>query len=184
MSEGGGEKPKHPAAADPPPVPAVVERAAVEGAVRQVLEKAAVPPAQAERVATQVVEVTAAMWKAPIPPPSVLAEYEDVVPGSAAQIMNVFTSEAGHRRRMERWQFGMQGAGLACGVFVVLCMLGVAAFALVMHETAVAAAVPAVLAAVAGVFVFKQAPAKKPTAPQPTLSRAERRNLARGGNRR
>lgn len=149
----------------------------VVGAVQKALERN-LPRAQAERLAPQLVQITAGLWQAPIPPPSILREFDDVVPGAAKRIMDVFDSEVSHRQKMQRWNFGAHGAGLICGMASVLGMLVLAAYALYLHETAVAVAIPAALAAVAGVFVLRQNPQRKaPPQVQANLSRAERRRL-------
>lgn len=168
----------------PPTAPAIVDPAQVEGAIRQVLERESLTRAQAERVAPQVVQLTASLWQAPIPPPGILREYEDILPGCAENIISAFTSEVANRQKIERWQVILQGIGLACGVLVVLCMLAVAGYALFLGHPLVAAAIPATLAAVAAVFVVKQnSPPKKPPPPAKPLSRGERRNLAKANRR-
>lgn len=161
-------------------VPVLVDPAVVEGEVRKVLESGSVSPAQAERLAPEVVQVTASLWQAPLPPPRILSEYEDIVPGAAKEIISAFVSEAENRQTIERWQIGLQVAGLACGVLVVLCMLGVVGFGLYLGYEAVGIAVVVALAAVAGVFVIRHPSSAKKEVPERKLTRAERRRRQRG----
>ena len=43
-----------------------------------------------------------AQWIAPLPPPAVLREYEDIHPGVAEQLFNLHEKQANHRMEMER----------------------------------------------------------------------------------
>lgn len=43
-----------------------------------------------------------AAWSAPMPPPSLLKDYDSIVPGSAARIVEMATSEQTHRHEIER----------------------------------------------------------------------------------
>jgi uncharacterized membrane protein len=45
--------------------------------------------------------VAQAEWRGPLPPPAVLQGFEEIVPGSAARIIDEFQAEAAHRRRLE-----------------------------------------------------------------------------------
>ncbi len=49
-------------------------------------------------------EITAesASFEGPIPPPSILAKYEDIEPGLAAKIFAMAESEANHRHKIEQ----------------------------------------------------------------------------------
>ena len=51
--------------------------------------------------ATGVAEFRA-QWIAPLPPPAVLREYEDIHPGAAEQLFNLHEKQANHRMEMER----------------------------------------------------------------------------------
>lgn len=41
-------------------------------------------------------------WDGPIPPPGILREINEVVPGAAKQIVDQFIAEGEHRREMEK----------------------------------------------------------------------------------
>ena len=49
--------------------------------------------------AVQHVEVEA--WNGPFPPPAVIREIDDIVPGAAKQIIDQFVTEGDHRRQMQ-----------------------------------------------------------------------------------
>jgi uncharacterized membrane protein len=40
-------------------------------------------------------------WQGPLPPPDALRAFEEIHPGSAAEIINEFKLEASHRRAQE-----------------------------------------------------------------------------------
>ena len=40
-------------------------------------------------------------WRAPLPPPGVLREYESIIPGSADRLFKTYEEQASHRRRLE-----------------------------------------------------------------------------------
>lgn len=158
----------------------------IEGAVRRVLEEA-VGHGQAERIATkvapQLLQVAMSLWQAPVPPPAILREYEEVVPGSARDIMDAFKDEGAHRRRLEGRQMSLQWFGMICGVLIVFAMLGVSVYALTRNFAAVAGTVIVSLAAVAGVFVLRQRRAGGPKPAAKTaqqMTRAEQRNARFG----
>lgn len=169
--------------ARPDTVRPVALPADMEGAVRRVLEEA-LPHNEAlklaPKVAPQLIQLTASLWQAPVPPPEILRQYDDVVPGSAKQIMQAFQDEGDHRRRMTRWGGHLQWFGLICGVLTVFAMLALAWHALNVHQPYVAGGIITALAGVAGVFVYRQrrgTPAKQPERPpQRPLTRGEQRN--------
>lgn len=75
-----------------------------------------------------------AKWSAPLPPPSALAEFDRVVPGSAARIIDEFEAEARHRRELERRQASFiirdVHIGQALAALFAVSGLGVAALAI------------------------------------------------------
>lgn len=46
--------------------------------------------------------ITVAGWSAPLPPPSILRDYEDILPGSAERVFAQFEEEAQQRRDLTR----------------------------------------------------------------------------------
>src|SRR6266702_7579052 len=58
------------------------------------------PPAKQHSAQKQA--VVAASFSGPLPPPSLLGQYEQIVPGSAERIIRTFEAEVSHRHEMER----------------------------------------------------------------------------------
>lgn len=145
--------------------------------VRRILkEETRLQAKDLERVTHKITSVTLATWSGPLPPPSVLREFEDVVPGSAASIVATFTSEVSHRQSMERKGFTLTGWGMALGFVGLIAMLGLAAYALICGHPWVAGTIATVMTSVVGLFVWKQQTNSTPSQPS-----APRRNA--GPNR-
>src|SRR5712692_2728190 len=82
-----------------------------------------------------------AEFSGPIPPPSLLKGYEDIVPGAAERILSMAEADASHQREIEFAALNAEVYGLrrgqVSGVIVVLAALVVAAFcAYLGHEVA------------------------------------------------
>jgi uncharacterized membrane protein len=58
-------------------------------------------PAHLEVLQTEEHRAILEAWSGPLPPPAILREYEDIVPGGAQAIMEEFRAEAAHRRQFE-----------------------------------------------------------------------------------
>lgn len=73
------------------------------------------------------------MWKAPLPPPSVLEEYNRAVPNGAERIVLAWERESEHRREIEaneqRLFYRDSTVGKVFALIFVLAALGVSAFA-------------------------------------------------------
>lgn len=52
--------------------------------------------------ATQSGTVVKASFAGPLPPPSILSGYDDIVPGAAERIIKSYENEVAHRNEMER----------------------------------------------------------------------------------
>ena len=60
------------------------------------------PQAQVHRIAPQgQVQVQSAMFKGPLPPPALLREYNEIVPGAAQTLIERAEKEADHRHKQE-----------------------------------------------------------------------------------
>lgn len=67
----------------------------MNGPSQQPLQKSeARPPALRQIIATQ--------FSGPLPPPEVLARYDQIVPGSARRILTMAEKQAGHRQAIEK----------------------------------------------------------------------------------
>ncbi len=98
--------PDQPEAAVPPPL-GEQDAAERESAPRAALEEQAkaVPAAlrideEAASPATLMTEFTA--LSGPLPPPEMLAQYEEILPGAAERILSMAERQAEHRQKMER----------------------------------------------------------------------------------
>jgi uncharacterized membrane protein len=67
---------------------------------------------------------TAASFSGPLPPPSILKQYDDIVPGGAARIVEMAEKQAEHRRTLESvvvtGDDRRAWSGLRAGFFVTL----------------------------------------------------------------
>lgn len=76
---------------------------------------------------------TATAWSGPLPPPSVLADFSNVVENGAERIMAAWESETAHRRKMEidSLKFTVRDSmfGKIAALVFVLAALGVSAYA-------------------------------------------------------
>ena len=81
-------------------------------------------------------EMVIAQTRSPIPPPFVLREYEDILPGSADRLMTAAEEQSRHRQQLEKTVIGGDnrrayiGQGMA---FVVAVLFLVAAWHLISH---------------------------------------------------
>ncbi|MBY6239737.1 DUF2335 domain-containing protein [Methylosinus sp. Sm6] len=79
-------------------------------------------------------QVVSAKWVGPLPPPAVLREFEDLLPGGAERLFDQFEKEAEHRRSCEKKQLDAAIADTRLGQFLAglyaVCAFGVAAFAI------------------------------------------------------
>ena len=84
-----------------------------------------------------VTAASAASFSGPLPPPSYIREYEEVLPGSADRILQMAERESVHRQSLERQSLEIQSAavnedlsrsrlGLFLGAFVALAFIGAA----------------------------------------------------------
>jgi uncharacterized membrane protein len=81
-------------------------------------------------------------WSGPLPPPAALQAFEDIVPGSAVQIIDEFRAEAAHRRHLEVRQTSLvvreTHIGQFLAIFFVILMIMIIAFAIWMKAEWVA----------------------------------------------
>ena len=75
----------------------------------------------------------AASWDGPLPSPTVLQQYDDVIPGSAERISRMWDARMNERIQAEKAavEAGSKRAylGLACGFIISLLMIAVGAYA-------------------------------------------------------
>jgi uncharacterized membrane protein len=112
----------------------------------------------AEAAALSRIETVSIRWEAPLPPPALLEQYDQVVPGLARDIARQAQVEASHVR--ERDQEALKAAvryharGQWMGFIAVLGIIGLAAFALWMGSKWVAGIATSIVVGTAAVFVL------------------------------
>lgn len=81
---------------------------------------------------------TQVTWQGPLPPPDALQAFEDIHPGAAGEIIAEFRAEAAHRRKQEnregRFREFEGYAGQVSAIVFALAALGVAGYAVSVHE--------------------------------------------------
>ena len=93
-------------------------------------------PGQAQQVVAKV--ATAVLFRGPLPPPEVFKDYEDVVPGSAREILNMATREQGHRHRLQLLEMIYPYLGQCAGFVGFLSSVGGAVYLAMNDRPAVA----------------------------------------------
>lgn len=103
--------------------------------------------------------IVAAAWRAPIPPPDMLRQYDEVVPGAAERIFRVWEAQSEHRIAVER-TFAIGDSrraylGLACAFVLSLLLIAVGTYAVIWGNPWVGVATFSLdIAVLAGVFVY------------------------------
>ena len=78
------------------------------------------------------------VYRGPIPPPSMMADYDKIVPGGAAMILQMAQAEQKHRHRMEARETAYPFLGMAAGI-TALAICTIAATVLAMHDKTIIA---------------------------------------------
>ena len=99
------------------------------------------------------------MWAAPLPPPSLLVEYDRVVQNGAERILSMAEKQSNHRMRMEATEVSSEHTlaqrGQWIGMAVVLAVLMLAGYLAYLGATAAAAVVASIdVVGLAAVFVY------------------------------
>ncbi len=92
---------------------------------REVLEATPVESEKQRDVARIVsAEYKESFFAGPLPPPEILQRYNEIVPGSAKQIVDIFNAQSHHRMSLEKKVVGGDSLrayiGLGCGFAVCL----------------------------------------------------------------
>ncbi|HET7699396.1 MAG TPA: DUF2335 domain-containing protein [Candidatus Limnocylindria bacterium] len=112
-----------------------------------------------EQILELVAKLSAARYRGPLPPPEILQGYDQLVPGSAKRIFDIFERQADHRMSLEQKVVGSDiqrsWAGLAAGTVITLAIVWLAAQLVENGNTLAAAALAALdISSLAGVFVY------------------------------
>jgi uncharacterized membrane protein len=118
------------------------------------------PPSESQlRAAAMSMAFSAEMYSGPIPPPSIMAEWEKVIPGSADRILKMAEKQSAHRIAMEQkvvdGDMRRSDRGLIFGFIIALVMI-IGGFIIIGlgHDWAGATIITTSLAGVAGLFVY------------------------------
>lgn len=121
----------------------------------------------------QSVEIVSAYWEGPLPPPTALGQYDDILPGSAERIMRMAEAQAEHRIEQEQHSSQQEDVrvqtegtavigdsrrgyiGLIFGFILSLLIISLGAYSIIWGNPWVGvAAIGINIAGLAGVFVY------------------------------
>ena len=77
-------------------------------------------------------------WAGPLPPPQVLAGFNEIVPGAAERILAEFEQEAAHRRQLENRQASIISRDLIIGQLAAL-LFAIGALAVAAYSASIGA---------------------------------------------
>ena len=104
-----------------------------------------VPASERGQSIEVVSATTTTSWRAPLPPPAALQQYDDVLPGSAKVIFQRWETQSSHRMRMESTVIGGDSKrgylGIVCAFVLSLLMIGIGAYAIIWGNPWVGVAV-------------------------------------------
>jgi uncharacterized membrane protein len=103
-------------------------------------------------------------FSGPIPPPRILSEYNQVLPGLANRLVTLAEGEAAHRRALQHRRARLAEAGL--GSAFVIAMTSVAGGIYLIHEGSTTEGLGGILAALATLLVVYLTRGKKAPAPR------------------
>lgn len=83
-------------------------------------------PPQFEEKVLAVIERSASFYSGPLPPPELLKDYDDIVPGCAEKIIGQFIAQGNHRRNLEKIvvEGDIKRANLGLGAGFTLGLVG------------------------------------------------------------
>ena len=74
----------------------------------------------------QQIEVMAAAWQGPLPPPHELRQYNEIVPGAADRIIEMAEKQSDHRIQMEKTVIGGDSKRSYIGIFAAFILSAMA----------------------------------------------------------
>ncbi|HVA50222.1 MAG TPA: DUF2335 domain-containing protein [Pirellulales bacterium] len=136
------------------------KRTALAQVKREIVQNApsAIPAGVLAQITSQV---TTTSYSGPVPPPALLREYNDIVPGAAERIMAMAEKQSAHRIDLEstvvKGDSRRSWVGLWLGFVVSLAIIGAGLWvALSGAPTAGAAIITGTIVSLSGVFVYGQ----------------------------
>lgn len=116
----------------------------------EIIEK--LPEEDREKALIEILSVQ--KFSGPLPPPSILREYNDVIPGTGEVLIDSFLTQGNHRRSMEKYQieaivnegrrgqiFGFSIALIVLAMAFASVLLGHTVFAITLASTTIIALV-------------------------------------------
>jgi len=150
-----------------------------------------IPPVPTEATTSQqvITQITAeASWTSPIPPPAVMAQYNQIMPNGADRILRMVEDQHAHRISLEslvvRGDQARSFQGLLCSTIVSLAALGVSLAAILSGQGVIGLAIVlAEVGVLAGIFLRtdsnrrqeRQDRLRAMSGPPPSANRAQRR---------
>jgi uncharacterized membrane protein len=119
-------------------------------------------PDSGKMVSVTRTEIKSASWQGPLPDPSSLREFNEIVPGLAEKIVGEFQAEAAHRRSFEitALKAGVRSdifARISAFIFSIFALIVAAYCAFLGFPVAAAAIGGVTIAAVVGAFIWGRA---------------------------
>lgn len=117
--------------------------------------------------AIRLEEFSFEMTRGPLPPPTLLAEYEHTLPGLGERIARMAETEATHRHRMEHGLLRLSYLGVSGALAIALMAIGGGIYAIIGGQSAYGlAAIVTALAGLVTVFVL----GRRDAPPQDTVT--------------
>ena len=103
--------------------------------------------------------MVSASWEGPLPPPNALQQYEEIVPGAAARILDMAERQSNHRIQLEKTVIvgdsRRSNMGLIFAFLLSAAIIGVGAYLIMNdHDWAGASLIGLDLVGLATVFVY------------------------------
>ena len=101
------------------------------------------------------------MFQGPVPPPEMLARYEEICPGFAERTLKLVEQQATSRQGLEskviQAKISHEAAGQWMAFILALAFLGVGAYALAIHEVGAGVGIWGVdIVGIIGMFIYRQ----------------------------
>ena len=120
-----------------------------------------VPQSEKNKVQIQRMEarVEASSFRGPLPPPEILAHYEDVLPGAADRIITMAENQSAHRIEIEKTVINTRSRdsllGICSGLTIGLAALGASIYVIVSGYPVYGSIIGTTgLGGLVGVFVY------------------------------
>ena len=124
------------------------------------------PSRDQEAVRTLAVASERSVFSGPLPPPDLLAEYERLVPGTAAKIVDMAQKQGEHRMLLEKSVIGGDGKrstmGMVFAFILSLALIGCGTACILHgHDVAGAAIIGTSMASLIGTFIYGSSSRRK-----------------------